>query len=295
MKRFILGIIFITSAIWADVVTLSPYMGMIDYSKDSSKSIKDSATVVGSSFSIGNLGYLFMVDYSHFDAKYKDSNTTTPNIKQDDLTLAYGRYYDDFMFKVGYHYISTTDEQLGDANIFIASLGKYKWFGYDKLSYGLEGYYSYYNKGHDENYLVQKSVNVIQFTPYITFYKAFNLNLGNALTLKANYQITSDYLKKSYTSFEISDTIYYNSLFVTLKVYDGEMKTGIKDGGMVVFNTLDLMKTGYEAQVGYFINNKTSAALSYENNKYREYDQSAALITADAVNSIVVFSLSCSF
>ena len=282
----------------AEVMTVLPYVGGIDYGKDGSKSIKDKALLVGAYASVGTLDYLVEFGYSNINATYKDS--TLKNLSQDDFFLAYSKYYEKFMFKIATHHVSTTDVELGDANVLIASLGGYNLFGYDKLSYGLDGYYSYYSKGHDEGYAALKPISVVQFTPYLSFYKAINFNWGNTLLLKANYQITSDFLKDNYTSFEISDTIHYSSLFVTLRAYGGEMKTGVKDGGATVFNTLDLMKTGYGLKLGYFLSGGLVATLSYDANVYREYDENGVTtgtptITQDAQNAVALVSLSYSF
>lgn len=288
MKKIILGTALVASALMAEVVTLTPYGGTIDYGNDATKSFKDKATLLGAHMSIGTLGYLVEADYSHIKTKYIDP--TTPNLQQDDITLAYSKYYTNAMFKVGAHYINTNDKQLDDGIIGIIALGGYKYFGYDKLSYGLEGYYSYYKNGHDENYLRVKKINIFQETPYISYYKSINTNWGNTISFKANFQQANDYVKKSYTSYELSDTLFYKSLFATLTYYNGEMKTGIKDGGMTVFNTLDLMKNGYSAKLGYYFKKNIVANISYTQNTYTEYT-----FLRDNTNDVAIASVSYSF
>jgi len=288
MKKIILGTALVASALMAEVVTLTPYGGTIDYGNDATKSFKDKATLLGAHMSIGTLGYLVEADYSHIKTKYIDP--TIPNLQQDDITLAYSKYYTNAMFKVGAHYINTNDKQLDDGIIGIIALGGYKYFGYDKLSYGLEGYYSYYKNGHDENYLRVKKINIFQETPYISYYKSINTNWGNTISFKANFQQANDYVKKSYTSYELSDTLFYKSLFATLTYYNGEMKTGIKDGGMTVFNTLDLMKNGYSAKLGYYFKKNIVANISYTQNTYTEYT-----FLRDNTNDVAIASVSYSF
>ena len=78
------------------------------------------------------------------------------------------------------------------------------------------------------------------------------------------------------------------------------MKTGVKDGGATVFNTLDLMKTGYGLKLGYFLSGGLVATLSYDANVYREYDENGVTtgtptITQDAQNAVALVSLSYSF
>ena len=300
MKKIILGLALASSYLLAEVVTIVPYGGMIDYGAKSSKTAKDTATLYGVHGSVGTLNYLVEADYSHIQTKYI-SSLNLEDLKQDDISLVYGQYFSNFMYKVGVHYISTTDEQLKDGIVAIASLGGYNYFSYDKLSYGLEGYYSSYDKAHDEHYTA-KSVAITQLTPYISYYKAINLNWANTIVLKANYQIASDYVDDSYSSFEISDTIAYNSFFTTFRAYTGEARTIVKDSGMTVYNTLDLMKNGYAIKLGYYLNKNTVISASYASNTYREFDQVAqangssyAVIKEDNTNNLAIASLSYSF
>jgi len=108
--------------------------------------------------------------------------------------------------------------------------------------------------------------------------------------VKANYQIASNYIKKSYFSYDVSDTVFYKSFFFVLRGYGGRMRTGVKDNGFTVFNTLDLMKTGYGAKVAYNFTKKSLLSLSYDINNYREYGR-----TQDGSNSVVVASFSYKF
>ena len=287
MKKIILGSVLAISTMFAEVVTVLPYAGLIDY--DSDKSIKDKATLLGVHASVGTLKYLLEADYSHIATEYKDS--AIDDLSQDDMTLAYGRYFDNFMFRIGDHYISTNDEQLGDGNIIIAGLGAYNFDGYDKYSYGVEGYYSTYSDGHDESFN-KKSISITQFTPYLSFYKYFNENMTNTIVLKMNYEIASDYEDDSYTSYEISDTFGYKHFFSTLKYYDGEMRTGVKDGGFTVFNTLDLLNDGFDVKLGYYLTPNATVSISYGENNYEEFDQGTATMLDEGTNSVTVATFS---
>jgi hypothetical protein len=288
MKKLLVTTTLIASALMAEVTTITPYGGTIDYGNDATKSFKDKATLLGAHMSIGTLDYLLEADYSHIATKYID--TTIPDLKQDDITLAYSKYNAKTMFKVGVHYINTNDKQLDNGVTGIVALGAYKYFGYDKLSYGVEGYYSYYKNGHDENYLESKKINIFQETPYISYYKSININWGNTFTLKGYFQQAQNYVKKNYSSFEVSDTLFYKSFFATLIYYNGEMRTGVKDGGMTVFNTLDLMKNGYSTKLGYYITKNAVASISYTQNTYTEYG-----LVVDNTNSVAIASLNYSF
>jgi len=298
MKKFILGATFVASSLMADVSTILPYAGYINYDSNINKSTKDTASLFGIHYSKGNLSYLFELDYSHLNSVYKSQYESTPfgqtvnnpsDLKQDDFVIAYSNYKTNYMSKVGYHYVSTNDETLGDGHIFNYTIGGYKWKGYDKYSLGLESYYSIYSDGHDENY-DSKAINIFQFTPYVSFYQGINVNTSNTISLKLNYEIATDYVDTDYVSYEFSDTFAYKKFFTTASFYTGESRTGVKDGGSTVFNSLDLMKTGYNLKVGYYLKPNTILTFSYGANTYREYKASS-----DGTNNVMVTSLSYNF
>lgn len=284
MKKMILGSALLLTNLWAESISILPYGGHLNYSSDSTKSFKNNGTVYGTYMSIGNLKYLLEADYAHINLKYKDATST--DLKQDDITVAYSAYNDKYMFKLGYHNIATTDEELGDGNVIIGSIGGYQFVGYDKYSYGVDEYYSRFNNGQDEDG-ARKAIKIIQTTPYFSFYKSINADFGNTVVVKGNYQKANDYVDNSYISYEASDTIFYKKFFTTFKAYGGEMRTGTKDGGFTVYNTLDLMKTGYGIKLGLNINKSTLMSLGYDINNYREYGK-----TVDGSNSVAIASLS---
>lgn len=278
---------FLTASLIADVKTLIPYAGQINYDSDGMKSSKNKADFYGAYASIGNLGYLIEADVSHMDTTYKDANLTKLN--QNEITLTFAKYYTNFMLKIGDHYVSTNDKQLGDGNILMLAAAGYTDLGSNKITAGIEGYYSHYNQGHDENYTA-KPITIFQITPYLSFYSAINKELGNTLLVKANYQIATDYLTKNYLSYELSDTIYYQRLFVTLGGYIGQMRTGVKDSGMTVFNSLDKMKKGYSMKAGYYLTKDAVISLSFCQNFYEEYG-----FTENGISSLGVATIGYSF
>ena len=293
MKKLLLTTTFIASSLLAEVVTLLPYGGVVNYDSDAAKSIKDTSTLYGIHSTVGNFSYLLEFDYAKFQTKYKQDTSLGPieDLNQDDITLAYGYYWTNFMLRGGVHYINTNDILLGNGIVGFASLGGYNYVGYDKYSYGVEGYYSNYKDGYDEgNSFVKKSINIVQFTPYFTAYNALSLNWGNSLTLKLNYQIAKDYIQDSYLSYDVSDTLYYKSLFLTLRGYGGEMRSGVKDSGFTVANTLDLMKDGYGTKLGYYFTPSAVLSLSYDLNNYQEIYHDV-----DGTSSVATLSFSYGF
>jgi len=292
MKKLLLGSLLTVTYVFADVATVLPYSGIIEYGNDTTKSAKDRAELWGIYTSVGNLGYLFEVNYSHIHTRY--NNTDIEALSQDDITIAYGKYFSNFMFKLGIHYINTNDKQLDNGFIVISQIGGYRYIDKNKFNYGLEVYYSHYNDGHNESY-EQTGVNIYQITPYFSYHKFIHSELSNTVTLKANLQIANDYLDDTYSSFELSDTVTYKNFFTTFKGYTGEMRTGIKDGGMTVYNTLDLMKHGFDIKLGYYINRQTTIAVNYGQNTYREFDETFSTIIRDNTNWVAVATLSYTF
>jgi hypothetical protein len=282
-SKLLLGSLVLASSLLGEVTTFLPYGANIDYTNDSAKSAKKDGTITGLYFSYGNLSYLLELDASHTNIKYKDG--TTSNLKQDDFIFAYSGYYPTWKYKIGFHHVDTTDKDLGDGDVLITELGGYQTFQYDKLSYGLEGYYSKYKDAYDESG-VQKKIEIYQLTPYVGFSKAIDINTRNNIKLKVNYISASDYKKDNYTSYEIEDTLYYKKFYTTLKIYGGKMKSGVKDSGHTVYNTKDLLKDGYSLKVGYFIDKNFTVSASYAKNNFEEYGK-----TGEASNDIAVATL----
>jgi len=289
MKKTVISATLIASSLLAEVVTILPYAATLSYTTDSAKSIKDSSTLYGVHTSVGTLSYLLEFDYAKFQTNYKDP--TFEKLNQDDISIAYGKYFTNFMIRGGAHYINSNDVFLGDGYSVFVTLGGYNYFGYNKLDYGVDGYYTSFSQGRDElNTDVVKPVSIIQISPYLSYYKALNINWGNTIVVRYNYQMAKDYIQESYGSIEVSDTIFYKQAFLTLKGYSGEMRTGVKDSGFTVINTLDLMKSGYGIKLGYTFAYTTTISIGYDTNTFREVD-----LTEDGTNSAIVASLNYRF
>lgn len=187
-------------------------------------------------------------------------------------------------------------KDLGDGYIAIAGVEGYKWFGYNKLTYGVDAYYSYYTDAFTETSLVATTnVGVLQISPKITYSKAININTRNTISLIANFINANDYKDSSYSSFEISDTLGYKKFYATLKYNGGEMRSGVKDGGFTVYNTKDLLKSAYTAKLGYYFTPKLEADVSYTRNNYQEYDAANLVLLPEGTSSIAVISMSYSY
>jgi hypothetical protein len=120
--------------------------------------------------------------------------------------------------------------------------------------------------------------------------------MGNTFAVKTNYQIAYDYDDDKYFSYEVSDTLFYKDFFATLKAYGGEMRTGVKDSGMTIYNTLDLMKKGFDIKLGYTLNKNTTLSISYGENTYSEFNTDLfQMSSTDITSKVTTFSLNYSF
>jgi len=298
MKKIIVASLLSASAMMAGTTTVTPYVGGISYDSSSAKSIKDSAKFGGVYASVGNLDYLLEFAYGYTNIKYKDG--TIENLKQHDITLKYGKYYKDYTWNIGLHYTNNNEKipikDLGDGYVAIAGIDGYKWFAYNKLTYGVDMYYSYYANAFNDTSLVSTtSVKVLQVSPKIMYSKAININTRNTISLIANYIKASDYQDSSYSSYEISDTLGYKSFYASFKYNGGKMRSGIKDGGFTTYNTKDLLKSAYSAKLGYYFTPKFEADISYTKNNYQEYDAANLALLPEGSSSIAVLSMSYSY
>ena len=276
----------VATSLFGEVTTILPYYAQLDYATNGS--IKDKGSITGAYMSYGNLNYLVDLDVAYTNISYKNPALFS-DLKQTDITSTIAWYFPKYMLKLGLHNTSTTDTDLGDGTTLISAIEGYKYYGYDKFTYGLEGYWTRYGSGHDENN-IEKTINIYQATPYIGYSKAINLNTRNNVNLKMDYISASDFNTKSYTSFTLSDTLYYKNFYSVISGYTGEMKVGVKDSGHSVYNLKDLMKNGYGLKVGYFLKKNLTLDVGYNNNTFQENG-----FTQDTSNQIFVTSLNYNF
>jgi len=295
MKKIILAGALIGVALLADTKTITPYLGAISYDSSTAKSLKDSAKLGGFYTSIGNLNYLFELSYTYLNINYKSG--ALENLKQHDIVAKYGKYTKNYAISGGLHYINNNEKNtfkdLGDGFTAIIGAEAYKWYNYNKLSYGVDVYYSRYADAHTDSSLASTTtVDLWQFTPKLSFSKAINVNTRNTVSAKINYIKANDYKTSSYTSYELSDTLGYKSFFATLKYNGGKMRSGVKDGGMTVYNTKDLLRNAYSATLGYYFTPTLEASIAYSRNNYEEYDAATLSLLPEGTSSTALISLS---
>jgi len=299
MKKLLIGSLLTSGLLLANVTTVLPYAGHISYDDSQTKSLKNSANFEGIYATTGNLDYLLEFAYNYIDIEYKN-NLNIDNLKQHDLTLVYSKYYASYMFKAGIHYIDNNEKEtfrdLGDGYTVIAGLAGYTWFDKNKFTYGTDVYYSSYNKAHDDTTaLTTKNVNVLQFTPYVSYSNVISQTVRNDLTVKANLIFANDYKDSDYYSFEISDTLVYDKFYATVSYLFGNMKSGIRNAGFTVFNTKDLYKNSFDVKLGYYFTPNLSLSLDYTVNRYEEYNAATLQLLPQGRSDVTYISLSYSF
>ena len=263
-KILIVGLLSAT-IVNAEVNTILPYSAYLDYD---SKSSKKSGNINGFYFSRGDLSYLTEINYAHTDIKYKQQSE---HLKQDELTFVYNKYKLKYAVKAGIHINSTSDKDLQNGNTVILGLNSWKYIGYNKLSYGFDFYSSIYKNGKDLNNN-SATVRVDQITPFISYFKYYT-NFSNFISLKGNFEQIGAYSnEKTYSSYELKDTIYYKQTYFELGYFSGTMRTGIKDNGMTVYNSRDKITQIINTKVGYYINKNLNTSLSYSTSKFDEFN-----------------------
>jgi len=298
VRKLILTSVIVVNTMIADVTTIIPYVGAIQYDSNSESSIKDNANFTGLYTSRGNLNYLLEMAYGYTNINYKDA--TQENLKQHDITIVYGKYYKHFTWKAGVHYINNNEQDtykdLGNGFTTIAGINAYNWFAYDKLTYGADFYYSTYSDAHNDISLDSTTdIHIIQFTPKLSYAKAIDFNTKNTLEVKANYIKANEYKDTTYISYGISNTFGYKSFFSTIKYNGGNMKSGIQDGGFTVYNSKALLQNSHSIKFGYYFTSKFEADISYSRNNYKEYDAVNLGLLSKGSNSIASISMRYSY
>ena len=278
-KRVILSSFIVFSSLIADSVMVSPEFGKISYDNDIAKSIKDSSNIIGIKADIENEYYLVELYGDYIDTSYKDSNLTADkNLVQSDIVAKYTGKFETSAFSIGLHYLysdeSEQNRDLGKGLIGMIGMETYLWPYFDRLTFGIEVYYSAYMKGYDE---VLKSelvlVDIAQFTPYFVYDSEITNYKHNKLMIKANYVRAGQYIDKNYISFEVSDLYTYYDLSLELLYFGGEMKSGVTDSLLIVRNNKDLMKNGFSVKLGYQILPELSVSGYYRSDSFNEYNR----------------------
>jgi len=294
-KIVIIGLVSLNT-LSADVVSLVPYLGAIKYDNSLTKSLKDSGSFIGVQASVNDNEYLLETAYSYKNISYKDS-LNIQNLKQHDLSLMITSKCSAYSLKIGAHYINSNEvnsfKDLGTGYIGIAGLEGSNLFDKDKLTYGVEAYYSVYPDAHNETTTAATQfIDIVQFSPYLGYSMVLSSRLRNDAVFKVNAIASTQYKDPGYLSYDFKDTVVYGNLYAILKVFGGEMKSGVKEGGFDVYNTKDLYTGSYEIKAGYYLAPTLAVDFSYAVNYYQEYNAATLKLSPEGYNSVGVVMLS---
>jgi hypothetical protein len=281
----------------AEVITISRYDELINYHKNANMSLVEGVKIGGIYASYGNLNYLLEADFSHTHVDFKKNFIS--DFTQDDYSFLASRYYPMFMYRVGIHSIKTDDVDLGDATIFIASLQKYQTQEKSKLTYGTDFYLSHYKKGYNKKGELGK-IDIYQFSPFVSYFKIINSNTTNSVKMTLTDINTNAYKQQNYFSYALEDAVTYQKITTKIKGYKGEKKSSIEDDGRTVYNTKDLMKYGYGAQLSYALTSNFSINLSYDIHHFEipdlyTFNQEKQNNAISVTNSVTIGSISYSY
>jgi len=299
LKKIILIGLLSHSCLLADEVSVTPYMGKIKYDNALSKSLKDDASFLGLDTSISDNNYVLDIAYHYININYKKS-LSLGDIRQHNLSMIYTSKYSDYALKVGVHYLNSNEPEsfrdLGTGYVGIAGIEGYSFFDEDRFTYGTDAYYSVYPSAHsDLTTAATLLIDVVQFTPYLEYSAVLSQSLRNDLSVKLNAVLSTQYKDPAYLSFEVSDTFVYRNFYTIVKVFGGEIKSGVLKGGLEVMNTKDLYTSSYEGQMGYYLSPTLALDISYTMNNYQEYNAGTLTLSPKGYNSIGRVSLSYSY
>jgi len=299
MKYLILLSLLLPLYLQAEVINITPYAGVMKYDTDSNKSLKDNGRFGGLYLSLGTLNYLFEAAYSFTNIVYKNSGIIE-NLNQHDTYLKYGSYYSNAAYKIGIHAIENSEQEeyrdLGSGYIAIIGADGYNYFSQSKITYGFDAYYSLYPKAHnDVDRNNTTTIDILQVTPHFIYAQTLNDNMSNILNIHANFQVATEYKKSSYISYEIENTFYYHNIYATLDYIGGEMKSGVLNGGMTVYNTKDLLNESYNVKLGYYFTSNFTMDFMFGVHSYKEYDAVNLELLDKGTSMSSVVSMSYSF
>jgi len=255
------------------VVVFLPYVGMINYLKDTTK---EKGYVEGLYFSIFDFPFKTEMDVEQTSIIYKDD---TPDLYQGDFTLMVNYYTgNNLAYKTGIHYIDSTDLETDGGMVFALGALYYKMYEYN---YGLDLYYSYYSN-------VETAPKIFQITPKAGF------NFGNYYSFLGSFYLEAkvDYIE----NLDTSDTYFSNSVKIsnykgkfttTFSYWNGERVYAVENGGFVVNNLNELQTGGIKFSENYKISKSISLKFTYAKTKFKDI--------GDAESDLYLLSYSYSF
>jgi hypothetical protein len=239
-----------------------------------SLSVENTGTSMTDTTIKGAYGYIGYGSHS-LSLEY-DMISDTDDVSLQNNALGIYTYYGQpgYRYKVGYQNI-TTEETDNNGNVIILGLehDSYDYYLTTRLwTAGVSIFGSSYN-------LTAGDQNVIQFSPHFTSYFYPILVPGYAdITTRYNSIFLSDstdFEKSSFHNIEIAVNYYLNSFVLTSRVWTGESVYGVFDGGHVIYNSTDILKTGIASSLTYYFSKQLSSTIGYQYQIVRGADESS--------------------
>jgi len=293
-KKFLAFAVLSSITLSADVNVLT-YAGETFYDKSRVNSLKDNSFSFGIYAEIKEKGSAWELLFNNTTVAYK-SNTLLKDFTQQDFVANYSKFYDSSKIKLGVHYVNNNEsslyKDLGSAYIGILGLEAQSNFNNNTLHYGIEAYYSVYLNAHTEFTRASTAfIDVTQFSPYLTHITRLSSTLSNTLSLRLNAIAVTEYRDPGYLSFEVVDTMKYQSFYGSVKFLAGEMKSGVMNGGLEVYNTKDLVKGIYYFEAGYVVTPELRCSASFDIRMMQEYRGDTLTYMPEVMNNSLFFSL----
>jgi len=275
MKKTLLSIALLTSAVFAQNSLVMPYGGYIDYSN---KSVKDYGYVGGVYLSQGYKNLKFELDLEHTYIKYKNNY---PSYNQNDITAVVNGYFQgNYTFKAGLHnmYVNQAGNNQTQ-HVYFAGVGYYEYLKYNA---GIDAYYSKYD-----------GFNVHQYSPYVGYnFGDYYSQMGSFyLKVQPNIiRISDDKAapKKNYTDVDVSLSNYIKNWTTTLKASFGKSAYKVANGGFIVYNLGEEYKGTYGVDVKYAIDKQSAVNVGVTYSTFNEDSN-------DASNVVYLISYSRAF
>jgi len=169
-----------------------------------------------------------------------------PKLDQKEFTLVYSKYFDNYIARIGFHYIDSANKVVDETSTYIFGL-RYK---KSAIDYGIDFYYSDYKNN-------LSNLKVYQLSPYYKFNFWQKSKFGN-FSLKTTYNFISpdsdDTSINDKHSLGIELENSYNQFTTTLETVFGKEMFAIKDNGFTIFEQQNLYKNSYSIALKYDIN-----------------------------------------
>jgi len=269
MKKLVLsGLLFGSLAMAATSYDVLPYAGYIDYSGSTTK---DNGSVFGVYISAFESPWKTELDLEHTTISY---NNNTTDLTQNDFT-GIVHYYQGYNldYKLGMHYVDSTDKLTDKGLVFIAGILYYKTLKYNA---GVDVYYSDYSNQSTSPGLYQISPKAgINFGNYNSKIGSFYAE-GKIDFIKVGHNREENGLKNNYTSIEATLNNYNGAFTTSVSGWIGKRVFAVENSGFIVNNLADEQTGGIKVSESYKIDKASLAKVEYSHTKFKENGNSSS-------------------